>query len=439
MPTPGGASKEDNHLHQQIEDLLMAMSDLQRQQALLMTQLQREREERGDDQRAFEALLKCLRLPSLSTDGNESTKEERRQTLPEILIPAVSSNGSTNSPTNPDFKTALASATARVAQYQASLNAPPESPSSGHYETKQRLRDSLIRSRTQLSTEVSRSAALGQQLDKAEHETSQIRETLRQTQARLQEVIVERNRIENKYQETQRPRAARADSTAWSEVSTPLESQRPSFWRTDTMENHSSSTSGTRSNSISSITSNITTTSSNTKGLRELKLSASITPRPSTPSNIPPRRIASLTMQRILSTPDHAPAKEEEMLVELVNAKTAEAVARQELEECKVQLEQLRRMHSLPSTPGVATSALASPNYVLDKQMPIVHKPTPSDGTLAAMMPPAVGGLMPQVSPVRPASPARTPTQASVSSGSGGWGWGWGRRTASVSVEKDKA
>lgn len=433
IPTPGGSLKEDNHLHRQIEDLLMAMSDLQRQQALLMTQLQKEREERSDDQRAFEGLLKRLRLPSSPAVGVLSTKEERRQTLPDSLAPITPSTATTSQPIDADFGTALASATARVAQYQASLNHIPESPSSSQYETKQRLRDSLIRSRTQLSTEASRSAALSRRLDEAEQETSQLRETLHESQIRLQEVIVERNRLESRFQESQRPRASRAESIAWSEVSTPAEIQRPGFWRNDTMDSQAS----TRSNSISSIASNATTTS--TKGLRELKLAGSVTPRPSTPSNIPPRRIASLATQRILSTPDHAPAKEEEMLVELVNAKTAEALARQELEECKSKLEQLRRLLNIPQSPGFPPSALAIPKSVLEKQNGVIHKPTPSDGTLAAMMPPAVGGLTPQASPARPVSPARTPTQASVNQGAGGWGWGWGRRTASVSVEKDKA
>lgn len=436
MPTAGGMMREDNHLHQQIEDLLMAMSDLQRQQALLMTQLQREREERMDDQRAFESLLKHLCLPTSPAVGDLSTKEERRQTLPHSLAPITASITPITQPTDPTFSTALASATARVAQYQASLNRPPESPSSGQYETKQRLRDSLMRSRTLLSTEASRSAALGRQLDKAEHETLQVREDLREMQIRLQEVIVERNRLESRLNEPQRPKASRADSMAWSEVSTPVETSRPAFWRSDTMESTASST---RSNSVSSIASNTTTTS--TKGLRELKLSASVTPRSSTPTNIPPRRIASLATQRILSTPDHAPAREEEMLVELVNAKTAEALARQELEESKAELEKLRKLLNMTPTLGAGfpPSALALPRSVLDKQNGVAHKPTPSDGTLAAMMPPAVGGLTPQASPARPTSPARTPTQASVNQGAGGWGWGWGRRTASVSVEKDKA
>jgi len=434
MPAAGGMTREDNHLHQQIEDLLMAMSDLQRQQAILMTQLQREREERSDDQRAFESLLKHLRLPSSPAVSDLSTKEERRQTLPHRLAPITASTTPITQPTDPTFGTALASATARVAQYQASLNRPPESPSSGQYETKQRLRDSLMRSRTLVSTEASRSAALGRQLDKAEHETLQVREDLRATQIRLQEVIVERNRLESRLHEPQRPKASRADSIAWSEVSTPVETSRPAFWRSDTMESTASST---RSNSVSSIASNATTTS--TKGLRELKLSASVTPRSTTPSNIPPRRIASLATQRILSTPDHAPAREEEMLVELVNAKTAEALARQELDANKAELERLRKLLNIPPGPGIPLSALAIPRSVLEKQNGVVHKPTPSDGTLAAMMPPAVGGLTPQASPARPTSPARTPTQASVNQGAGGWGWGWGRRTASVSAEKDKA
>lgn len=189
---------------------------------------------------------------------------------------------------------------------------------------------------------------------------------------------------------------------------------------------------GSRSNSVSSVTSNATTTSISNNGLRELKLAASARP-PSTPqATIPPRRTASLATQKILSTPDHQPATEDEMLVELVNAKTAEALARQELEECKAKLDQLRRLLNVPPSPGFLPSALAIPNSVLEKNN--AHKPTPSDGTLAAMMPP-LGLLTPGGSPARPTSPARTPTQATVSGG--GWGWGAWKRAASVSVEQN--
>jgi len=125
------------------------------------------------------------------------------------------------------------------------------------------------------------------------------------------------------------------------------------------------------------------------------------------------------------------------MLIELVNAKTAEAVARQELEECKGKLEQLRRLLNVPQSPGFPPSALAIPKSVLDKQLNGAHKPTPSDGTIAAMMMPVQnGGLTPVASPVRPTSPARTPTQATVSAGS--WGWGWGKRSASVASANER-
>jgi len=436
---PNGMTKKESELNSQIEDLLMAMSDLQKQHALLLTQLQKEREERVEDHRAFEELTKRLHLPANPAVSALRTKEERRQTLAHSLVSSAPSSAPITP--DPEFGTVLSTATARLAQYQASLEHVPSSPGSGQFETKQRLRDSLMRSRSQLHVEMSRASALTRQLDMQEQETRQIRDSLRETQARLQEVIVEKNRLESN---RQRPRASRPESTrpesiAWSEASTPQDAQRPSFWRNDTNEAYAAGASSTRSNSISSVTSNTTTTSTTNKnGLREFKLQASATPKPpATPLNIPPRRGASLATQNILSTPNHTPAPEDQMLIELVNAKTAEAVAKQELEETKGKLEQLRRLLNVPQSPGFPPSALAIPKSVLDKQLKGTHKPTPSDGTIAAMMLPLQnGGLTPVASPVRPTSPARTPTQATVSAGS--WGWGWGKRSASVASANER-
>jgi hypothetical protein len=49
-------------------------------------------------------------------------------------------------------------------------------------------------------------------------------------------------------------------------------------------------------------------------------------------------------MQTLLATENHQPVAEDALLLELVNAKTAEAVARQELEEVKAKLDTLRKM-----------------------------------------------------------------------------------------------
>lgn len=54
-------AKEDKNLHSQIEDLLTALSEMQRDHAILATQLQKEREERDEDRNAVRSLLDTLR------------------------------------------------------------------------------------------------------------------------------------------------------------------------------------------------------------------------------------------------------------------------------------------------------------------------------------------------------------------------------------------
>lgn len=85
--------------------------------------------------------------------------------------------------------------------------------------------------------------------------------------------------------------------------------------------------------------------------------------RTASPSNPPPRmiktqdgretaapqkfskRTSSLVTHNILATPDHTTPPEETLLLELVNAKTREATAMHERDEMKVQLDKARRAH----------------------------------------------------------------------------------------------
>ena len=66
-----GGSK-DKDLHGQIEDLLTALSEMQRDHAILATQLQREREEREEDRYAVRSLLDGLRKKTSSETVNSS-------------------------------------------------------------------------------------------------------------------------------------------------------------------------------------------------------------------------------------------------------------------------------------------------------------------------------------------------------------------------------
>lgn len=104
------------------------------------------------------------------------------------------------------------------------------------------------------------------------------------------------------------------------------------------------------------------------------------------------------------ATENNSPADNEALLLELVNAKTAEAVARQELEELRSRFEGMKRVMSQGGGSGSsnAASPMSGSPFATPTQTPAV---TPS--------------------PV-PKEPA--------SGNGGGWGWGGWKRTVSSNV-----
>jgi len=70
-------TNKDKNLHSQIEDLLTALSEMQRDHAILATQLQKEREEREEDRNAVRSLLDGLRRKASSetvkSSGSDGT------------------------------------------------------------------------------------------------------------------------------------------------------------------------------------------------------------------------------------------------------------------------------------------------------------------------------------------------------------------------------
>lgn len=106
-------------------------------------------------------------------------------------------------------------------------------------------------------------------------------------------------------------------------------------------------------------------------------------------------------MQTVLAMENHQPAREEALLLELVNAKTAEAVARQELEEVKAKLDTLRKMLQRDAGSPTTRGNLGESN------------------TVSAAGPPA--------------PPAKTPTESPKAAGAtatGGFFSGWGKKAA---------
>ena len=64
-----GVSSQDRDLHSQIEDLLTALSNMQREQNLLASELQKEREEREEDRVTIHRFLEQAKKPAAALDA----------------------------------------------------------------------------------------------------------------------------------------------------------------------------------------------------------------------------------------------------------------------------------------------------------------------------------------------------------------------------------
>ena len=277
---------KDRDLHTQIEDLLMALSDLQRQHADLSRDLQLEREEREEDQELAKSLLNHVKANS-SDDSSE------------LVAKAEERFGSTNE--------------------------TPKRESTD--QTKHQLRDDLKRYKEMHQVESSRSMGLTRRLDEQEQESASLREEVREARGRIQDGYRDRQRLERMVRELR-------------SIKTPA-SEPPKTPPDQTAISPSSD--GSRDSSTPK------------NGLRELKLVRSNSQKTTRSPSSYNKRSSHLGLKTALSNETNTPtptpttasaAGEEPLLLELVNAKTAEAVAKQELEEFKGKFESLRKMVS---------------------------------------------------------------------------------------------
>lgn len=307
-------STRDRDLHTQIEDLLMAMNDLQREQAMLANELQREREEREEDRavvsRVIERINKRKTLTAIPEDDKHSVSDDSDDTVIEDPVNELESH----------FSSARSKRSSLVLQ------------------TKHQLREELTRWKTQFNEELFRSNQLSGQLTDKDREMKEIKDQLRDA----------RNRVADAHRDKQRLEKANRELRA-----KPENSSRAS---------------------IISLASNDSSATPKASGLREFKLgrtntsplSGAQTPT-SRDSVVFNKRVSSLSISSVVPGTEESKAQDqasdkpqdhEALLLELVNSKTSEAVARQELEECKAKLDALRKMLSgkTPS-PGVPSHA----------------------------------------------------------------------------------
>ena len=239
-------------------------------------------------------------------------------------------------------------------------------------QTKHQLRDDVNQWKEKHSLEAARCTDLGKRIDEHEKENAHVKEELREARNRIRDSHREKQRLERTIQEL------RARTTLPSE--SPKECPNCSTGEsTETWP---------------------------VPGLREIKLINRAGPQR---INFP-KRTSSLGLQSILPTDHQATAPEDSLLVELVNAKTAEAVARQELDEVKAKLDSLRKL--------VCNTNSSAP------------RSCPSTEYSSAM------GLLPSLT----GNPARSPPEQTANKPSnpaplvgGGFFSGWTKRSVSTS------
>jgi hypothetical protein len=329
-----GHSTKDRDLHYQIEQLLMSVSQLQRQNSELEAALQKQREDRKEDHRIVRTVVDKIRNNGSSLSAPTSRESRRRTTITAATLTPPTTEGEQPSPVPAEVKQVAELLDGRFPATQTHHRA------SSMFETKEVLKDSLARTKEQLNSETIRASSLARELSDAQAELQISRDALKETRHRLQESYGQNQKHEKTIQDMRLN--ARKGSVPWA-ASGETPDSSPSLTRSNTAESASS-----------------------TSGLRELRLGRT----PSQKREVPQfaKRTSSLATQSILaSTENHAPADNEALLLELVNAKTAEAVAKQELEEYKNKFESLRKAMggATPPAPALArapsTAPLATP------------------------------------------------------------------------------
>ncbi|KAH8167082.1 hypothetical protein CIB48_g1193 [Xylaria polymorpha] len=293
----------DKNLHTQIEDLLTALSELQRNHSLLANQLQKEREEREEDGKTVKSLL--VGLKAKSNAGDDS-------------VTLHSGEGETNE----DDGTGDTRLSQLVDAVEIRFGTEKgHNRNSSSEQTKSELRDELARTKEHLTIEMSKSQEYNRRIDELGQEVSTLREQLRESHAHVRNLHQDKQRLEKQIHSL-RVRAS---------AETPGTASDAGGWFSGT--------------SLS------TGTTSNNGGLRELKLGRSKS-TPNTQSAFTQRSSSLLRSQTESSSSNDY----DTLVADLVQAKTAEAVARQEADEYKQKLESLRKAYGLaPSdtTPGV--------------------------------------------------------------------------------------
>ncbi|KAI9840188.1 MAG: hypothetical protein M1837_001860 [Sclerophora amabilis] len=375
-----GDSK-NRDLHGQIEDLLTALNEMQREQAVLVAQLQQEREEREEDHKVVSGLVDRLRQrqPLQTVDEGEDLKHGQAEGLSEEIMSEEISPAGVAPPRPEDFSEALNLVETRL----VALSNPRLSTVK---ETKHQLRAELNKVKEQHSFEISKSQHAKLRLTEQDQELVTLREGLKDARSRIREAHQEKQRMEKTIQD--------------------LQSRKSSFTSSDSYCESSATTSPIAAEARSSVYG----------GLREFKLNRSLSSRSHT-APVFSKRTSSLNTAALLMPDDPEPPEQDNLLAELVTSKTAEAVAKQEAEELRAKLESLRKLIAVSTSDADNRSGHGpSLSLSLGERKPTFNSPstTSSAGSSAV-----------------PESQAVSPIPTPSSNSSGGFWSGWGKRSGS--------
>ncbi|KAM0245609.1 hypothetical protein ACHAP5_005259 [Fusarium lateritium] len=351
---PSQKNTDERNLHSQIEDLLTALSELQRNHSLLSNQLQREREDRQEDRKAVQSLLKGLKQKADSTssrssspqvtvspekeDSSDAEDDESKSPIPEEKV---------QSNEDEDRKEDSASATEDLESLfnavEQRFQGEEDQRQSSILVSKAQLQDELNHAKDQLNAAVSQSQEHSRQILDLNQEMASVKEQLRESHAHVRTLHQDKQRLE-KQMHGLKSRVSTASSAH--ETTKEVDVDR-----------------GSKSGG----------------GLREFKLNRSKTTPPHPPhhherESMPSattkfnKRLSSLPKSHeaglpVVTTTGPGPSQSEHeaLLAELVQAKTAEAVAKQEAEEARQKLESMRKSHGLSrSVSGHSASASQS-------------------------------------------------------------------------------
>ncbi|CAK1357898.1 GTPase-activating protein GYP5 [Cercospora beticola] len=380
---------QQRDLQAQIEDLLLAMGEMQREQAQLAAMLQKEREDRSEDHRIMRQMVTKLR----------KDKEDRRRTMPPppkklspLEVPLPNSRPLSVGDWTEVQIEGVDSATPEKDEMEDLVQQAQERLQTNvrfsvGLETKAHLRSTLARTREQLAAAEAQAQDLALRLEASQtaisavqDESDDLRAEVKELRIRVADEFKSRQKLEHKISELsaqarsieRKERMVRAESlqqvptlgnssdvrsrTASShsvpgglrelklgrrESSSSVQSVRHSILRntspiaTDlaapTLRTEFASPEGSTGVSPSDLISPATDASAGEQ------LSAPTARRGFS------KRTSSLATQDIFATKQHEAVPEEALLVELVNAKTAEAQALQELDEVKKALSVSKR------------------------------------------------------------------------------------------------